>query len=342
MSYVRRSILALLPLAFVLPGCLEDTSSQVYHASGEDGSFVLGFAYDGTGILPFDGFITVHADAGANTGDAVVKGQLNGQPWQILFDHFAQQPNKTFQDGGVAARLDEHGDTTHGDTSIPKVRVEVAGWGDAEVMVDNKSVKDPLTGEDRWVAHFMVITTGVRDDKTGAIWNADKSAPYDPKNPTNGLSVEGDNEIHLVLKSHATAPPNATKIDNKSMPFETPFVRTSHGYTNNFQNSEFNATIKVSGTYGPTQSLSFALRDPNNKIVKSIRLGESGKTEGQLRSPLNQTGKYVLEVSGSGLQAGYEITGAITPPSNVVMNFWWEDILLGEAAESFEATAGAG
>jgi hypothetical protein len=329
-------------VALALPGCLDDTSPRSYHAAGQAGSFVLGWGYDGEGVLPFAGFITIHADPVANTGEALVMGELNGQHWKILFDRFAQQGDKAFQDGGIVANLDEHGDTGHGDASIPKVHADAAAWGDALVTVDGQPVLDPLTGEEGWVAHYMVITTGVRDDQNHGIWNAAKTAPYDSKSPADGLALEGDNEIHLVLKSHATAPPNATAVSNKSQGSANPFVNANHGYANKYQNAEFNVTIKVAGTFAAGQSLNFTLRDPNGKSVRSLQLPRNNQMEGRLVAPLEQVGKYVLSVRGQGLQAGYEITGAITPPSNVVMNFWWEDVLFGQAAEAFEATAGSG
>jgi hypothetical protein len=342
--------LVLLPLlTAALAGCLQDETARVYYAAGQDGYLSLGQAYDGKNVLAFNGAITIIGREAENTGLAHVQGFLApgsaGKPqvWDILFDRFAEQANRTFQDGGIAADLEEHGDSGNGDASIPRVHADLAGWGEATINVDGKPSPDPLTGQETWVAHYMVLTTGVRDDATHQIWNQAKSAPYDPANPGDGFAQEGDNEIHLRLSSHATAPPAPVPVDEEGGPVDGITFRETHTWNNRFKGSAFNATLTMEGGVVPNSYIIFQFRDPDNQAVgeNSYRLTQPAMGDPepqQVHFTMNKAGNYSVNVNGNAIQATYKINGTITPPGNVLLNFWWEDVIFGEAARTFEPT----
>jgi hypothetical protein len=330
--------------ATVFAGCLEDASARDYHAAATDGKFALGWAYDGAGVLPFDGFIMIHAVDRDNTGEAYAAGMLNGKRWVIVFDEFAQQGDRAFQDGGIAGGLDEHGDTGVGDASIPRVRADMAAWGTARVTVDGQHLPDALTGDDRWVAHYMVILTGVRD-KDGKIWNAGRTAPYDPGNASDGYSEEGDHEVHLILRSHATTPPNATSVDRSGTTGPTPTPANMPrriDVENKYLYSTFDATLTMSGNLAPNTFLRFDFRDPDGQTARPAVTITQPLTGQPAPVPvtfdMTKVGTYRIDVSGNALNTNYAVRGTIQPPSNVLMNFWWENVIFGAAAEQFEGT----
>lgn len=342
MPRIAAFVVAAVASTALLAGCLQDSAPRVYHAAGTNGNFVNGFAYDGKGVVPFDGFVTIEADNAANTGKVLAFGNVGTQTWRIDFDHFAQQGNKAFQDGGIAMNLMEHGSTGNGDTSIPKVHADSAGWGDARVTVNGIALPDALTGDERWVAHYMVLTTGVRDDTSKAIKKSSTDAPYDPNTPDDGRTKDGDNEILLLLKSHATAPPNATVVDNKST-IDSP-IRFSkvEKWPNAYQESNFTATLSLTGAAVPETSIQFTFKDPQGKTIgQPIQIMKPANGDPQPQTVTFKMGKgtYSCGVSGNAYQGTYEIKGTITPPGNVVMNLWWEDVVFGPAAESFATHA---
>ncbi len=77
--------------------------------------------------------------------------------YRIVFDRFAAaQP---FQDGGIATRVYEHGDSGNGDPLYPKTWLYLAGWGTATMFKNGEILyKD-------YSAHFMVMERS-RDSET--------------------------------------------------------------------------------------------------------------------------------------------------------------------------------
>ena len=338
-------------LAFVFAlaaGCLSETKATDYHAAGTDGWFEVGYGYEGGKAVRFDeSGIAIHANDEKNTGSVHAGGMLSGKHWFVDFDLFEEAAGKPFQDGGVAANLDEHGDSGVGDASIPRVHLDMAGWGEAAVTVDGKPQADPITGEDLWLAHYMVITTGVRDNDTHGIWNKNKTGPYDPSNAEDGYAEPNDLEIHLVLKSHSTTTPNATSVSVPTQTFTSPSVMTrSHNiYENKHYGTQANLSVHLtSDAPVAVRETDFKILDPSGVDIWSTSASASGGGMSNTVVPtfsMDKLGMYTLQVTAQGASIEYSLDGTVKPPANVIMNFWWETILMGADAEAFESTFAA-
>lgn len=335
-----------LVVAAALPGCLGDDKETNYHAAGLAGTFVYGFGYDGIGIVPFeDSFITIHANDADNTGLAYANGTLSGRTWTIAFDAFSQSAGKDFQDGGIAANLQEHGATGVADTSIPEVTVDVAAWGSARVTIDGEPLLDPISQREDWVAHYMVILTGVRDNATGEIFNEARTDSYDPANASDGFAQPGDEEIHLILKSQPVESNETIPVSgNSGGPVtDRPYQATHPLAANPVPGSAFQFSFTMSkGTGTGSGSVTVAIKDPNGEVIDQQSGGfgalDSGPFEWSTFLVLSEVGQYTLEVSGSSLvNVQYDFTGSIAPPKQVVMYFTWEDIVFGDEAAEFES-----
>ncbi len=113
--------------------------------------------YTGKHLTRVKGTIEIDVNEVANTGIVVAEFVEGIDHYRIVFDRFASaQP---FQDGGIATRVYEHGDSGHGDPLYPKTWLYLAGWGTA-TMFQN----DQILYKD-YAAHFMVMERS-RDPKT--------------------------------------------------------------------------------------------------------------------------------------------------------------------------------
>ena len=105
--------------------------------------------YAGKRLNPVQGNIDIDVNEVANTGRVVAQFVEGGDQYQIVFDRFgAKQP---VQDGGIATRIYEHGDSGNGDPLYPKTWLYLAGWGTATVFKNDQ----PLQKD--YDAHFMVM-----------------------------------------------------------------------------------------------------------------------------------------------------------------------------------------
>ncbi len=113
--------------------------------------------YAGKHLNPVQGTIEIDVNERANTGRVTAEFVEGGNRYRIVFDRFAE--SKPFQDGGIATRVYEHGDSGNGDPLYPKTWLYLAGWGTATVFKnDQVRYKD-------YSAHFMVMERS-RDPKT--------------------------------------------------------------------------------------------------------------------------------------------------------------------------------
>jgi hypothetical protein len=113
--------------------------------------------YEGKHLHPVAGTIEVDVNELTNTGRVVAEFIEGADRYRIVFDRFAaKQP---FQDGGVATRVYEHGDSGNGDPLYPKTWLYLAGWGTATMYKNDQ----PLYKD--YDAHFMVMERS-RDHKT--------------------------------------------------------------------------------------------------------------------------------------------------------------------------------
>lgn len=113
--------------------------------------------YAGKHLHAVAGTIQVDVNELTNTGRVVAEFIEGTDRYRIVFDRFAaKQP---FQDGGIATRVYEHGDSGNGDPLYPKTWLYLAGWGTATMYKNDQ----PLYKD--YDAHFMVMERS-RDPKT--------------------------------------------------------------------------------------------------------------------------------------------------------------------------------
>ena len=111
--------------------------------------------YAGKRLTPVQGTIDIEVNELTNNGQVVAEFVEGADRYRIVFDRFAAKA--PFQDGGIATRMYEHGDSLY-----PKTWLYLGGWGTA-TMFKNQEVlyKD-------YDAHFMVMERS-RDPKTHAV-----------------------------------------------------------------------------------------------------------------------------------------------------------------------------
>jgi len=130
--------------------------------------------YVGKRLNPVPGRILIEVDERANTGLVLVDFVEGADRYRIVFDRFAGAV--PYQDGGIATRVYEHGDSGNGDPLYPKTWLYLAGWGKADVFKnDSLLLKD-------YAAHFMVMERS-RDPKTHEV-RIRRSGPFREERPT--------------------------------------------------------------------------------------------------------------------------------------------------------------
>ena len=113
--------------------------------------------YAGKRLNPVKGIVEINVNEVTNTGQVVAEFVEDKDRFRIVFDRFSAKA--PFQDGGIATRIYEHGDSGNGDPLYPKTWLYLAGWGTATVWKNDQVLfKD-------YDAHFMVMERS-RDPKT--------------------------------------------------------------------------------------------------------------------------------------------------------------------------------
>jgi hypothetical protein len=113
--------------------------------------------YAGHHLQTVPGQIEIDVNERTNSGSVEAKFTEGKDRYRIVFDRFAGAA--PYQDGGIATRVYEHGDSGNGDPLYPKTWLYLAGWGKADVFKNGQ----PLYKDDS--AHFMVMERS-RDPKT--------------------------------------------------------------------------------------------------------------------------------------------------------------------------------
>jgi hypothetical protein len=113
--------------------------------------------YAGKRLSSVKGTIEIDVNEMTNTGRVVAEFVEDADRYRIVFDRFAARAS--FQDGGIATRIYEHGDSGNGDPLYPKTWLYLAGWGTATMWKN-----DQVLYQDH-DAHFMVMERS-RDRKT--------------------------------------------------------------------------------------------------------------------------------------------------------------------------------
>lgn len=157
--------------------------------------------YAGKHLTPVQGTIEIDVNELTNTGQVVAEFVEGADRYRIVFDRFAAA--KAYQDGGIATRVYEHGDSGNGDPLYPKTWLYLAGWGTANMFKNGELLyKD-------YEAHFMVMERS-RDPKTHQVFN-----PVKRTLPGGGTDPAGM-EIDLWVRSKET--------NNKNFPALETFV----------------------------------------------------------------------------------------------------------------------
>jgi len=155
--------------------------------------------YAGKRLKPVQGAIDIDVNEITNTGQIIAEFAEGSDRYRIVFDRFAA--SKPYQDGGIATRVYEHGDSGNGDPLYPKTWLYLSGWGKADVYKNGQLLyKD-------YGAHFMVMGRS-RDPNTHAVrYPVKRTLPGGETDPA-GM------EIDLWVRSKET--------NNKNFPpFET-------------------------------------------------------------------------------------------------------------------------
>jgi len=155
--------------------------------------------YIGSHLQPVQGQIEINVDERANTGLVTAEFTEGKDRYKVVFDRYAGTP--PYQDGGIAARVYEHGDSGNGDPLYPKTWLYLAAWGKADVFKN-----DQILYKD-YSAHFMVMERS-RDPKTHGVHYPGKRVL--PGGETDPSAME----IDLWVRSKEANPKNFP-------PFET-------------------------------------------------------------------------------------------------------------------------
>ena len=127
------------------------------------------------------GAIEIDVNEVNNTGRVLAEFVENTDRYRIVFDRYAAK--SAFQDGGIATRVYEHGDSGNGDPLYPKTWLYLAGWGTATVWKNDQVLyKD-------YDAHFMVMERS-RDPKTHEVhYPVKRSLPGGETDPS-GMEID--------------------------------------------------------------------------------------------------------------------------------------------------------
>ncbi len=155
--------------------------------------------YAGRRLTAVPGSIELDVDERANSGRVVAEFTEGKDSYRIVFNRFAGAA--PYQDGGIAARVYEHGDSGNGDTLYPKTWLYLGGWGKADVVKNGRLLYK------EYAAHFMVMERS-RDLQTHAVRYPIKRALPGGETDPAGM------EIDLWVRSPETNPKNFP-------PFET-------------------------------------------------------------------------------------------------------------------------
>ena len=155
--------------------------------------------YAGKHLNPVQGAIDIDVNEITNTGRVIAEFTEGSDRYKIVFDRFSA--SKPYQDGGIATRVYEHGDSGNGDPLYPKTWLYLSGWGTATMFKN-----DDILYKD-YSAHFMLMERS-RDPKTQEVhYPVKRTLPGGETDPA-GM------EIDLWVRSKET--------NNKNFPpFET-------------------------------------------------------------------------------------------------------------------------
>lgn len=113
--------------------------------------------YAGKHLNTVKGTIEIEVNEHTNVGRVVAEFVEGADQYRVMFDRFAAKA--PFQDGGIATRIYEHGDSNNGDSLYPKTWLYLGGWGTATMYKNGQVLYRDYD------AHFMVMERS-RDPRT--------------------------------------------------------------------------------------------------------------------------------------------------------------------------------
>lgn len=157
--------------------------------------------YAGKRLTPVQGTVEIMVNEVTNAGQVVAQFGEGPDRYRIVFDRFAaKQP---FQDGGIATRVYEHGDSGNGDPLYPKTWLYLGGWGTATMYKNDQVLfKD-------FDAHFMVMERS-RDPRTHEVWYPLKRTL--PGGETDPAGMEIDLWVRSKEQNTQNFPPYETFV----------------------------------------------------------------------------------------------------------------------------------
>ncbi|OQW34067.1 MAG: hypothetical protein A4E19_18825 [Nitrospira sp. SG-bin1] len=164
--------------------------SGQFHLTGQQ-AFLIGsmndrspwdhMDYAGKRLQSVQGTINIDVDERTNSGHVIAEFTEGPDRYRIVMDRFAAKA--PFQDGGIATRIYEHGDSGNGDPLYPKTWLYLGGWGTATVFKNG----DVLYKD--YDAHFMVMERS-RDPQTHEVrYPVKRSLPGGETDPA-GMEID--------------------------------------------------------------------------------------------------------------------------------------------------------
>lgn len=157
--------------------------------------------YAGKHLTPVPGSIEITVNDITNAGLVLAEFVEGADRYRIVFDRFSS--GKPYQDGGIATRVYEHGDSGNGDQLYPKTWLYLAGWGTADLFKNGALLyKD-------YQAHFMVMERS-RDSKTHQVFSS--TARTLPGGGTDPAGMEIDLWVRSKEANNKNFPPLETFV----------------------------------------------------------------------------------------------------------------------------------
>ncbi|MFO1535536.1 MAG: hypothetical protein ABR586_07730 [Thermoplasmatota archaeon] len=313
-----------------------------------NGALASGPAYDGSGLVRFDGCAFVQLRPAFGSGRILAVGQVDGGSDLLLQVDELRGPTKEVA-SGIATNLTVDGSLENGSPLYPRVLADAAVWGTAHgyfldpVQARLENFTDPVGGGSDLAASLVVTRQGFRDSATNGILS-EAGGWFDPHANVAAV-LNGRPEIHLRIRSPPGAQPQGASasfastgtIPDNGNGYLAP--SDQHNATFSLFNSRFGgqATARMAATAlapAGSNSLRFSWYSPTGELVGSKTLEPALRADAQaeLAFPLSQFGTYHVVVSGKVALAKYAIAVDLAAPKTFDLNFWWHDALLGAGA----------
>ncbi|MEK6985421.1 MAG: hypothetical protein AABX89_03440 [Candidatus Thermoplasmatota archaeon] len=338
-------LLFLATSALLLTGSLTGPSNAVADFDGVPYYFSHGLLGNGTlalglgetqQLLPYDGCAMAQLRPERENGRVNVLGifgpdaeQGEGTTVEIEMNSFVDGKGSQ---GPVARNLTVEG-------GHPKLFADAAAWGTAQLVVDGQPYPDPTGDGENVTASFFVTPHGFRDNGDGRLQPLAANALEPLPDET---AADGDWEMHLQIQSPPDAAPTAAQFVFPS-PGDLPDGSTSYNpaYVSQhlFPNLKFGgrATATITATArapAGLNELTFTFRSASganlgNATVAPALAADDGAT---VEFPLTEFGAYRVDVAGKMALGSYSITLDLAPPSEFVLDLWWDVVSLGVQA----------